>query len=172
MAGGVPDISMINAKGEIVYRSQGWRDDRDPPLLRMYLARIAGERIPMLLSKKGYAGNDVCAVCHASQNASWQLTRHATAYNTLVTHGEERDGECVSCHVVGFDEPGGFSLDSPKPYLENVGCENCHGRGGPHLSPDFLADGGYPSACAQCHDNKHSLGFDFATFLPNVSHAS
>ena len=172
MAGGVPDISMINAEGEIVYRSQGWRDDRDPPLLRMYLARIAGERIPMLLSKKGYAGNDVCAVCHASQNASWQLTRHATAYNTLVTHGEERDGECVSCHVVGFDEPGGFSLESPKPYLENVGCENCHGRGGPHLSPDFLADGGYPNACAQCHDNKHSLGFDFATFLPNVSHAS
>jgi peroxiredoxin len=132
-----------------------------------------GQEISQLYGMAGgYAGNDVCAVCHASQNASWQLTRHATAYNTLVTHGEERDGECVSCHVVGFDEPGGFSLESPKPYLENVGCENCHGRGGPHLSPDFLADGGYPNACAQCHDNKHSLGFDFATFLPNVSHAS
>jgi hypothetical protein len=90
----------------------------------------------------------------------------------LVTHGEERDGECVSCHVVGFDQLGGFSLESPKPYLENVGCENCHGRGGPHLSPNFLADGGYASACVQCHDDKHSLGFDFATFLPNVSHAA
>jgi peroxiredoxin len=172
LAGGVPDISMINAKGEIIYRSQGWRDARDPSLMRMYLARIAEERIPMLLSKKGYAGNDVCAVCHPIQNASWELTRHATAYSTLVTHGEERDGECVSCHVVGFDQPGGFSLESPKPHLENVGCENCHGRGGPHLSANFLADGGYASACAQCHDNKHSLGFDFATFLPNVSHAA
>ncbi|HIL80684.1 MAG TPA: redoxin domain-containing protein [Myxococcales bacterium] len=172
LAGGVPDISMINAKGEIIYRSQGWRDERDPSLMRMYLARIAEERIPMLLSKRGYAGNDVCAVCHPTQNASWELTRHATAYSTLVTHGEERDGECVSCHVVGFDQPGGFSLESPKPHLENVGCENCHGRGGPHLSPDFLADGGYASACAQCHDKKHSLGFDFATFLPNVSHAA
>lgn len=172
LAGGVPDISLIDPEGRIIYRSQGWRDERDPPLMRMYLARISGGRIPMLLSKTGYAGNDVCAVCHSQQNAAWELTRHAQAYDTLVTHGEERDGECVSCHVVGFDEPGGFSLESPKPYLENVGCENCHGRGGPHLSPDFLAEGGYQAVCENCHDSKHSLGFDFATFLPNVSHAA
>jgi peroxiredoxin len=172
LPGGVPDISMIDAEGRIVYRSQGWRDERDPSLMRMYLAKIAGERVPMLLSKKGYTGNDVCGVCHESQHATWQLTRHARAYDTLVAHGEERDGECVSCHVVGFEKPGGFSFASPHPYLENVGCENCHGRGGPHLSPDFLADGGYPGACLQCHDTKHSLGFEFATFLPNVSHAA
>ena len=172
LPGGVPDISMIDAEGRIVYRSQGWRDERDPSLMRMYLAKISGERVPMLLSKKGYTGNDVCGVCHESQHATWQLTQHANAYDTLVAHGEERDGECVSCHVVGFDKPGGFSFTSPHPYLENVGCENCHGRGGPHLSPDFLADGGYQGACLQCHDTKHSLGFEFATFLPNVSHAA
>ena len=172
LAGGVPDISLIDTSGRIIYRSQGWRDERDPPLMRMYLARIAGERVPMLLSKNGYAGNDVCGVCHETQNAAWELTQHARAYDTLVTHGEERDGECVSCHVVGYDQPGGFSLESPKPYLENVGCENCHGRGGPHLSPDFLADGGYPNVCASCHDKEHSLGFDFGTFLPNISHSA
>lgn len=171
VAGGVPDISMIDREGRIIYRSNGWRDDRDPALMRMYLAKIAGERIPMLLSKKGYAGNDVCSTCHDQQAATWQLTKHAQAYATLVTHGKERDGECVSCHVVGFDELGGFSFSRPEKYLENVGCESCHGRGGPHISPDFLADGGYASACAQCHDKKHSLGFDYATFLPNVSHA-
>ncbi|MEE3326956.1 MAG: multiheme c-type cytochrome [Myxococcota bacterium] len=170
VAGGVPDISMINSEGEIIYRSNGWRDGRDPALMRMYLAKIADERIPMLLSKKGYAGNDVCSVCHEEQAATWELTSHAQAYGTLVTHGKERDAECVSCHVVGFDEPGGFSFARPEKYLENVGCESCHGRGGPHLSPDFLKEGGYESACVQCHDKKHSLGFDFATFLPNVSH--
>ena len=53
-----------------------------------------------------------------------------------------------------------------------MGCENCHGRGGPHLSPDFLADGGYKAVCENCHDSKHSLGFDFASFLPNVSHSA
>jgi hypothetical protein len=40
------------------------------------------------------------------------------------------------------------------------------------LSPDFLSEGGYATACATCHDPKHSLGFDFATFLPNISHAA
>ncbi|MFP6640286.1 MAG: redoxin domain-containing protein, partial [Myxococcota bacterium] len=90
VSGGVPDISLINAEGEIIYRSNGWRDERDPPLMRMYLARIAGERVPMLLSKKGYAGNDVCAVCHEQQAATWEITQHAGAYGTLVTHGEER----------------------------------------------------------------------------------
>ncbi|MEE3327888.1 MAG: multiheme c-type cytochrome [Myxococcota bacterium] len=170
VAGGVPDISMINSEGRIIYRSNGWRDGRDPALMRMYLAKIAGERIPMLLSKKGYAGNDVCTVCHQEQAATWELTRHAQAYGTLVTHGKERDGECVSCHVVGFDEPGGFSFARPEKYLENVGCESSHGRGGPHLSPDFLKGGGYENACVQCHDKKHSLGFNYGTFLPNVSH--
>ena len=171
VASGVPDISLIDSEGRIIYRSSGWRDDRDPALMRMYLAKIAGERIPMLLSKKGFAGNDVCTVCHTEQAATWELTKHAQAYATLVTHGEERDGECVSCHVVGFDQPGGFSFAHPETYLENVGCESCHGRGGPHLSPNFLADGGYESACVQCHDKKHSLGFDFAQFVPHVSHA-
>ena len=169
---GVPDISMVNAKGEIIYRMQGWRDDRDPALMRMYLNRIAEERVPMLLSRKGYSGNDVCAVCHEEQAATWEITRHAQAFDTLVTHGDERDGECVSCHVVGYDQPGGYSFSNPSPHLEDVGCETCHGRGGPHLSPNHLAEGGYASVCEGCHDKKHSLGFEFATFLPGVSHAA
>ncbi|MDG2051269.1 MAG: multiheme c-type cytochrome [Myxococcota bacterium] len=169
---GVPDISLVNAEGEVIYQMRGWREDRDPALMRMYLNRIAGEPVPMLLSREGYSGNDVCAVCHEEQNATWEITRHAQAFDTLVTHGDERDGECVSCHVVGYDQPGGYSFSNPAPYLEGVGCETCHGRGGPHLSPEHLADGGYASVCVGCHDSKHSLGFDFATFLPGVSHAA
>ena len=169
---GVPDISLVNAEGEIIYQMRGWREDRDPALMRMYLNKIAGEPVPMLLSRNGYSGNDVCAVCHEEQTATWEITRHAQAFDTLVTHGDERDGECVSCHVVGYDQPGGYSFSNPAPYLEGVGCETCHGRGGPHISPDYLADGGYAAVCVGCHDSKHSLGFDFATFLPGVSHAA
>ena len=169
---GVPDISLIDSEGHIIHRSQGWRDERDPALMRMYLARISDTKIPMLLSKKGYTGNDVCAVCHEREAASWELTRHAHAFDTLVTHGEERDGECVSCHVVGFDQPGGYTLQEPATHFENVGCESCHGRGGPHIAPTTPAEGSYEKACLQCHDSKHSLGFEFGSFLPNISHAA
>jgi peroxiredoxin len=172
LKGGVPDISLIDKKGRIVYRMQGWRDDRDPALVRMYLAKISNQNVPFLLSRKGYSGNDTCAVCHETESATWEFTEHASAYDTLVTHGDERDSECVSCHVVGFDEPGGYTFAKPESHLENVGCENCHGRGGPHLSPDFVQkEVGYAGVCLTCHDTKHSLGFDYASFVPGVSHA-
>jgi hypothetical protein len=138
----------------------------------MVLAKIAGERIPMLLNPKGYTGSDVCGVCHELEYESWQYTQHAGAYDTLVKHGEERNAECVSCHVVGFDEPGGYTLADQPAHLENVSCENCHGRGGPHLSKDFVSGGSYATVCEACHNPTHSLGFDYTSFRPVVSHTA
>ena len=40
--GGVPDIFVIDAEGAVVTRVQGWRDDRDPALMRMWLAKLTG----------------------------------------------------------------------------------------------------------------------------------
>ncbi len=169
---GIPDIFLVDAEGFLQARVQGWRDDREPPLLRMQLARLAGQPVPMLLHQTGYSGNEFCSVCHAVQDETWRLTRHAAAYDTLFRHGADRDGECVGCHVVGFGEPGGFRLDAPSAEFENVGCESCHGRGGPHLSPGAVVNHDYQKTCLSCHDQKHSLGFDYARFLPRVSHAA
>ena len=138
----------------------------------MQLARLAGQPVPMLLHKTGYSGNEFCVVCHESQAETWELTTHATAFDTLVRHGAERNGECVSCHVVGYGQPGGYDLAEAPRVLEGVGCETCHGRGGPHLSPDFVKDHDYEAGCVTCHNATHSVGFDYATFLPKVSHAA
>ncbi len=169
---GVPDIVMIDRDGHIAHRMQGWRGEVDGPLLRMRMAKLAGAPVPMLLRAKGYSGSEACGVCHESQHETWELTTHARAFSTLVKHGADADGECVSCHVVGFEQPGGFDLTTRARELENVGCESCHGRGGPHLSPGAVAKGDYQSACLACHDTKHSLGFEYATFLPQISHAA
>jgi peroxiredoxin len=134
----VPVVFLIDTEGRIVSRTEGWRDERDPPLLRMRLARLAGVGAPLLLHKSGFSGNEFCTACHESQHATWLLTKHATAFDTLVRHGAERNGECVGCHVVGFGKSGGYELDQTTPQLENVGCEACHGRGGPHLSPTYV----------------------------------
>jgi peroxiredoxin len=172
VAGGVPDILVLDSERRVRSRIQGWRDDLDPPIMRMRLATVAGQPVPMLLKQKGYSGNEVCGVCHENETATWRFTKHATAFDTLVKHNAERDGECVSCHVVGYDQQGGYSLAAPAPWFEGVGCETCHGRGGPHLSPGRVADHDYAAVCSTCHDPKHSLGFDYATFLPRVSHAT
>lgn len=170
--GGVPEILLIDAGGRVRARTSGWRDERDPPLLRMRLAQIAGEPVPMLLHQTGYSGNEFCAVCHENESETWRFSDHARAFDTLVRHGAERDDECISCHVVGFGKPGGYTIDPPTPHLENVGCETCHGRGGPHLTPPAAPVTSYEAACVTCHDAKHSLGFAYSTFLPKVSHAA
>lgn len=169
---GVPEIVLIDPEGKISARVRGWRDDRDPPLLRMRVAKLAGEPVPMLLHGTGYSGNEFCAVCHETQEATWRFTEHAGAFETLLKHNAERDSECVGCHVVGFEKEGGYAVHPATPYLEDVGCETCHGRGGPHLSPEFAHRTSYEETCVGCHDSKHSLGFDYATFLPHVSHAN
>lgn len=169
---GVPVILLIDAQGRITARTQGWRSDRDPALNRMRIAKLAGARPPMLLSQSGYSGNDFCAVCHESEAATWELTQHANALATLAKHGADGRSECVTCHVVGYGQTGGYAIARPEPALENVGCETCHGRGGPHLSPGHVANGDYEPTCAACHTPEHSLGFQYATFLPRVSHAS
>lgn len=168
---GVPDIFLIDAQGKIAARIQGWRDDRDPALVRMWLAKLSGQQPPMLLHATGYSGSEVCAVCHEKESATWQLTAHATAFDTLVRHSASTKTECVGCHVDGWEKPGGYTISPPTRYLENVGCETCHGRGGPHLSPAFANKTDYSDVCITCHDAKHSLGFDYATFLPKISHA-
>jgi len=167
---GVPDLVLVDAEGRIVHRSHGWAHDRDPALWQMWLAKAGGAPVPMLLHKTGYSGDAFCGVCHEVAATTHDFTQHAYAFDTLVKHGVARDPECVSCHVVGYGEPGGYALDAPDPHLEGVGCESCHGRGGPHLSPQFVQDGDYEPRCITCHDTKHSLGFDYATFRPKISH--
>jgi len=169
---GVPVLVLIDRDGRIAWRTDGWRDDRDPALLRMRLAILAGRPPPMLLHATGYSGDEFCATCHRDEHDTWLLTKHAEAYDTLVRHGAERNAECVGCHVVGFGKPGGFDLARPARELEGVGCETCHGRGGPHLSPGLVQGGDYAPVCLGCHDPKHSLGFEYASFLPRVSHAA
>jgi peroxiredoxin len=169
---GVPDTFLIDAEGRIQYRLRGWSGAQHAPLLEMRIAKLVGAPVPMLLRTQGYSGNEVCGVCHDLPHETWTFTRHATAFDTLVTHGADSDPECIGCHVVGYGEPGGFRSASETPELENVGCESCHGRGGPHLSPQAVSDGNYAPQCGRCHDQKHSLGFEYATFLPRVSHAA
>ena len=175
VTGGVPVVIVLDKQGRIRHRSTGWDDRRDPGIVKMKTAKAAGARVPMLLDPKGYSGNDVCGVCHEQEYATWQYTAHSTAFDTLVTHAANRRTDCIGCHVVGFEEPGGYDFRRQPVHLENVGCESCHGRGGPHLTPNFVpkAAGGnrdYEQVCATCHNPKHSLGFDFANFHPRVSH--
>ncbi len=166
----VPDTVILDREHRVVARHSGMAP-RIQALMDMSIRQALGVENPILLVRDGYSGAEACSICHASQHETWALTNHGYAFDTLVEHGENRDPECLPCHTVGWDEPGGYSGEHPEAYLEGVQCESCHGRGGPHQSPDFLAKG-FESVCLSCHTPEHSLRFDFAKRLPLVSHSA
>lgn len=168
-AGTVPDTLILDRESRVIARHTGMTP-RLEALMTMQLRNALGVANPILLDAKGYSGQEFCSVCHAQQHDTWSLTQHAYAFTTLAEHGAERNAECVGCHSVGFEREGGYDLVSRERYLEGVQCENCHGRGGPHQSPEF-ASKGYDAACAACHTPEHSLRFVFGERLPLVSHA-
>jgi hypothetical protein len=167
----VPDMLVIDRSGRITTRHTG-AEPRLQALLTMEIRAALGGPNPILLDKNGYSGSEFCQACHRAQHSTWSLTTHAYAFETLAEHGKDRDPECLPCHTVGWNEPGGYSLERPAPFLEGVQCENCHGRGGPHQSPKFATEVGYERACLRCHTEEHSLRFSFADRLPLVSHAA
>jgi peroxiredoxin len=164
----VPDTLVINREQRVVTRLNG-AEERAQARITMEVRQALDIENPTLLPPAGYSGEGLCQPCHRDQHQPWVLTNHAYAFDTLIEHGAERDPECLPCHTVGWNKPGGYSLALPYPYLEGVQCESCHGRGGPHESPDFLEQG-YQPICETCHTPKHSLGFRFAERRPEVSH--
>ena len=166
----VPEVFVIDRQGRVTQRTAG-ASPRIEALLTLSIKRELGGPNPILLEKAAYSGEEFCSVCHREQHATWLLTSHASAWETLVEHGKDRDPECLKCHTVGFGQPGGFDPAQRQEQLRGVQCENCHGRGGPHQSPEF-AKAGFEKTCLGCHDPQHSLHFVFAERLPLVSHAA
>lgn len=112
-----------------------------------------------------YMGNTACGSCHTQEHASWLLTHHSVAWRTLVRGDKTDDPACVGCHVTGHEQPGGWDGTS-ESHLVDVGCEACHGPGGPHDGTRTDAT----AACAGCHDAKHSLDFQLAKAIPHIDH--
>lgn len=113
--------------------------------------------------KAGYTGWSGCGRCHEKQAASWRSTRHAYAYNTLMSKQAEADLRCLPCHVTGVTSgKETYALFLPGR-MRAVGCEACHGPGQRHTAdpagaPMDAAAGIF--GCGRCHVPEHDDDFD------------
>ncbi len=142
---------------------------------RAYTNRVAEEGLlDDLLRSKGkvkFVGSRECAVCHIGEDSKWLETRHAKALATLVQTGNDRDPECVGCHVVGLNYESGFRGAPSTPELANVGCESCHGPGGEHVfDPTVKMGVAGEESCMTCHETAHSPEFDFKSYWEKIKH--
>ncbi len=122
-------------------------------------------------TEKVYAGDTICKTCHSKGHETWTQSRHGHAYATLKKVNKAFDPECLVCHVVGFNKPGGFISELDTPDLENVQCENCHGSGLQHSqSPQPGFGSQAKKACVQCHVKNHSPKFQFDKYWSKIKH--
>ena len=126
--------------------------------------------------ENGYASATACQRCHEQEYLQWSATRHAFAYQTLQKKERYFDAGCVSCHTTGFGYPTGFQIGDQNATLEGVQCETCHGPGKQHVGnpkKSNIRSGADTSLCLQCHDTKHSPGFDkvVALHTKDVDHS-
>jgi hypothetical protein len=109
-----------------------------------YLVRYLRSTHPVqqAFAKARFVGSERCGDCHEQAYKIWKASKHSKAFEGLVNakHPSLRqfDGECVSCHTVGFTHPTGYADPANKKNFDlkllGVGCENCHGPGSIHAS--------------------------------------
>jgi len=112
-----------------------------------------------------YHGTRTCGACHQYEVEAWSLSHHSIAWHTLQNHKATARKECVGCHVTGHEQSQGWSTGD-EHHLVDVGCESCHGPGGPHDGEGQDAN----NSCTGCHDAKHSIAFSLEKGLPLIDH--
>ena len=135
----------------------------------MFFETLAAKRSGR--NKSVYGGDTLCRTCHSAEHKVWSGSRHGRAYNTLRKINKAFDPECLVCHVVGFNLPGGFISELDTPGLKNVQCEVCHGPGRSHaLAPQAGFGSKASETCKQCHVKNHSPRFNYAKYWPKIKH--
>lgn len=146
-------------------------------LLTLYQQMLTAENLSVDLEREPpatggmYVGSAGCKGCHPEAYAIWEKSKHAHAYQTLVSHGHAADPDCLTCHTVGFGFQTGFVNMETTPNLPDVGCENCHGVGGNHAKNPQKGYGQVTKAdCLTCHTMPNSPKFDYEVYLPRIRH--
>jgi hypothetical protein len=126
---------------------------------------------PAPADQASYVGNEVCSSCHPGPREVWNATPHSRAYATLASQFKEFNLECVSCHVTGYERPGGSTVTHVDK-LKDVQCEVCHGPGSRHVQSPAdrtrivaVPDG---ATCLGCHHPPHVEGFDPAVKMKEI----
>jgi len=146
--------------------------DREVAAANLAFAKAQDKVCPQpAKGEAGYVGGSTCATCHQAASEFWKQTKHAQAYATLEHANKQYDLACVSCHVTGWEKPGGACRVDQVDARKDVTCESCHGPGSLHAANPTAVkpERKTPEAtCRGCHSSDHSTDFDYAAYLSRI----
>lgn len=194
---GVLDLEMSPSGGIISYslRYVDLNEDveKDPAFEEMTEEYIAAINEPPSgipeIATTGFIGSESCKDCHGWQYETWEISRHATAWETLEEADRLRESTCIPCHTTGYTESDTFPALMVPYELRNVGCESCHGPGENHkLYQEYVIYGTLvgeergedltdpiiltppESMCLECHMPPYDEGWIYRTKMLRVLH--
>lgn len=130
---------------------------------------------PPVPGQPSYVGMEQCRDCHAEAFDIWERTPHSRAYHTLEVANKNYNLSCVSCHVTGYQRPGGAEVVQ-NDGRRDVQCESCHGPGSNHvrargaaaLRASIVRAPQSNFCVGECHQPEHSDHFDYNVYLPRI----
>ncbi|MCK5681248.1 hypothetical protein KAI46_10615, partial [bacterium] len=133
---------------------------------------ISGGGSYRVAAGNSYMCADTCNKCHPAQYRRWKKTAHASTYSSLIKQEKHFDVECIACHTLGYEQPGGFVDIRQVGKFANVQCESCHGPGRLHVEAEGKAkmnrDLAGGEMCLRCHIEERSPEFELETYFHNV----
>ena len=163
----------VGEKPEIATLVKGFEDGFNEKLRKVEMERVAKLKATQAENNPShYVGAELCIRCHQKEGDQWKTTSHSVAWQTLVNVKQDTKTECVSCHVLGYQKPGGFASATMTAPLANVQCESCHGMGTEHdtyAAPEHRAGA---QMCVDCHHGENDPSFNFQTALGRVAHSN
>ncbi|MBN8523822.1 MAG: hypothetical protein J0M02_00655 [Planctomycetes bacterium] len=100
-----------------------------------------------------------CAGCHASAFATWKLSRHARALDSLAA--TDRTDTCIGCHV---------TTTASAIVAPGVSCQSCHTGSDAHVAAAGSVRTTGTVQCRSCHDARHHPTFTQDAAWPMIQH--
>ncbi len=160
----------VGERKDIAALVKNFEDSQNEKMRKVEQERVAQDNARINQSPDHFLGAEVCERCHTAEAAQWKSTAHAHAWQTLVDAKKDANPDCVKCHVLGYNQPGGFVNATATTNLSNVQCESCHGMGTQHEAFATAHRGITEATCRGCHTSSTSPKFDFAVYSPHVMH--
>ena len=107
----VPDAPLLD----------NWYAQYTAKLKEDYLRRVE-VRKALNSGTPDYVGADACKTCHGAEHEKWSSSKHSHAWEALEGVNKIFDPNCVGCHSVGYEKPGGYIDASLTSHLTYVQC--------------------------------------------------